>query len=116
MSTTLSGTGKYVWIWEKYRPVILKLMKATSEENHQEYQLSRHEFTDVNNNKPSGYSFVLRMNDGKRDNEIKSSLTAQDFLYVLKSSEKARELMENNLFEFKMDKLFVLSVSKIQEG
>ena len=112
MSITFSDSGKYVWIWEKYRPVILKLMMASSEENPQEYKLSKHEFADENNKRSSGYSFELRVNHGKRESDIKKSLTAQDLLYVLKSSEKAKELMENNLFEFKMDKSFVLSVAK----
>ncbi|MEM0940882.1 MAG: hypothetical protein AAF600_21335 [Bacteroidota bacterium] len=112
MSIAFSDSGKYVWIWEKYRPVILKLMIASSKENPQEYQLSKHEFADTNNKRPSGYSFDLRINHGKRESDIKKSLTAQDLLYVLNSSEKAKELMENNLFEFKMDKSFVLSVSQ----
>lgn len=112
MSIAFSDRGKYVWIWEKYRPAILKLMKESSEENPQEYQLSKHEFTDTNNKRPSGYSFSLRINHGKRESDIKKSLIAQDLLYILNSSEKAKELIENNLFEFKMDKSFVLTVSK----
>ena len=114
MSMAFSDNGKYVWIWEKYRPVILKLMMASSEENPQEYQMSKHEFADTNNKRPSGYSFVLRINHGKRESDIKKSLTAQNLFYVLNSSEKAKELMENNLFEFKMDKSFVLSISRNQ--
>ena len=111
MSIAYTDNGKYVWIWKKYRPVILKLMMASLEEDQQEYPLSKHEFLDTNNKRPSGYAFDLRINHGKRETDIKKNLNAQDFLYVLKSSEKAKELLQNNLFEFKMDKSFVLSVS-----
>ena len=86
-----TNTGKYVWIWEKYRPVILKLMIASSE-GPQEYKLSKHEFIDSNNKRPTGYSFTMTTFQGKSEGGTKKSLTAQDLLKMLKYSEKAEKL------------------------
>ena len=104
--------GKYVWLWEKYRPVILKLMSTCTYDSPQEYKLSKHEFVDSNNKRPTGYAFSLRVFQSKSENDIKKSLTAQNLLSVLKNSSRAEELMNDDLFEFKMDKTFVLEVSR----
>lgn len=103
--------GKYVWIWEKYRPAILKKMIDASEDK-QDYKLSKHEFLDSNNKRPTGYSFSFVAHRGRSESDLKKSLTAQDLLYVLKCSDKAMDLMNDAHFEFKLDKDFVLHITK----
>jgi len=102
--------GKYVYVWEKYRPVLLKMMIA-AEEGVESYSLSRHEFQDLNLKKTTGYSFLLKIFQNKLANDIKKNLLAQDLLYVLQHSNKAKELTELHTYQFQMDKDFVLQIS-----
>lgn len=101
--------GKYVHVWKKYRPAILNLMVAAAN-GEQSYKLSNHEFIDISPSKVSGYSFVLRFFERKSISDIKTSLTAPDLLSVLKTSGKAMELSESNIYEFEMDKTFTLHI------
>ena len=112
MSIIGADRGKYVWIWEKYRPIILNLMVNAIEGSPKEYKLSKHEFLDSNNKRPSGYSFSLRAYQGRSQNDIKKSLPAQDLLAVLNHSNTAAGLMEEDLFEFTLDKSFVLQIAR----
>ncbi len=103
--------SKYVFLWSKYRPAILNLMiSATS--GPQQYQFSKHEFQDINPKKRTGYSFVLRVHRGKAANNIKTSVLAQDLLMVLQHSAKARELAEESLYEFELDRDFKLHIKQ----
>ena len=112
MRTPIYNSGKYMWIWEKYRPVILKLM-ITSSDGPQTYQLSAHEFMDVNNKKPTGYTFMLKVFQGRSQNDIKKNPVAQELLSALRNSYRAEELMESIQFEFELDKHFVIKVKQI---
>ena len=112
MSLLGPDRGKYVWIWEKYRPMLLNLMTSSAEGNPKDYKLSKHEFLDTNNKRPSGYAFKMRVYQGRSETDIKKSLTAQDLLAVLNHSNTAKDLLSENLFEFTLDKHFVLQVSR----
>ncbi len=101
--------GKYVHLWQKYRPAILNLMVASAKGN-QSYKLSNHEFIDISPSKVSGYSFIMRIYQGKSISNIKTSITAPDLLYVLKNSGKAMELSQTNIYEFELDKSFTLHI------
>ncbi len=101
----------YIHVWNKYRPAILQLMVASAEAP-QEYKLYGHEFKALNP-KEKGYAFTLQAYLGKAKNNIKSSIVAQDLLYVLATSKKASELMSLNTYEFHMDKHFMLRISKV---
>lgn len=101
----------YSSLWSKYRPAILQLMLA-SEEGPQQYKLSNHEFKALNS-KEKSYSFQLHAHQGKATNSIKTSAAAQDLLSMLTTSRKASELMEDQHFEFLLDKNFVLHVSRL---
>ena len=105
--------GKYTHVWQKYRPVILNLMVKSSD-GPKEYQLYNHEFHDLNNKTASGYSFTLRMHKGKKVNDTKKSVLAQDLLNVLQNSEKAQQLGESALYEFQLDKNFILHIKREQ--
>jgi hypothetical protein len=102
----------YTPIWSKYRPAILQLMVAAAG-GPQQYQLSAHEFKGMNPREKGGYSFTLLAHKGRAQNNIKNSTVAQDLLSVLDLSRKASELMAVDQYEFKMDKQFTLSITKM---
>lgn len=101
----------YVLLWNKYKPVILKLMRDANEAP-QEYQFISHEFRDLNPKEKGGHSFTLEANKRRALNNIKMSVVAQDLLEILLKSHTASELLEESIYEFKMDKQFKLTVTK----
>lgn len=104
-------THKYAHLWSKYRPAILKFM-IDSENGPQEYKFSKHEFHNVNPNEKGGHSFTLRVFQGDAVNDIKTSDVAKDLLVILKQSNKASELLEDSLYEFVLDKQFLLHINR----
>ena len=109
MRVPISYSGKYVQLWQKYRPVILNMMIASSK-GPQEYKLSSHEFVDINKRK-TGYSFALKVFQCTNKNNIEKSLVAQDLLYILKCSNKAQELTDLAIYNFELDRNFVLHIT-----
>ncbi|MEO9485764.1 MAG: hypothetical protein ABJG47_20070 [Ekhidna sp.] len=101
----------YVLLWNKYKPVLVKLMRDASEAP-QEYQFIAHEFRDLNPKERGGHSFTLEAYKRRAQNNIKMSVVAQDLLEILLKSNTAYELMEEAMFEFKMDKQFKLTVTR----
>ena len=107
-------TGEsYVTFWGKYRPVLLKLM-ISSAEGTQQYKFSAHEVRAANPKDKVGISFTLKMHKGKPINDIRTSLIAKDLMRVLQQSGKASELSESCIYEFKLDRHFVLHVTKTE--
>jgi hypothetical protein len=102
---------KYTYLWSKYRPAILRFM-IDSEEEPQEYKFLDHEFKSINAKEKGGYSFVLRVFEGKAINDIKTSALAKDLLTVLQKSRKANELMDEAVYEFTLDKQFMLHIKR----
>ncbi|MCB0490927.1 MAG: hypothetical protein KDC93_00785 [Cyclobacteriaceae bacterium] len=100
----------YAALWHKYRPAILQLMVA-AEEAPQEYKFFKHEFKALNP-KEKAYAFTLEAHQGKAVNNIKGSGVAKDLLNVLSESPKASELMNGHIFEFSLDKQFMLHISR----
>jgi hypothetical protein len=78
----------------------------------QEYQLFKHEFHALNPKEKGGYAFTLQAYQGKAVNNIKQSVVAKDLLYILELSKKANELMDADMYEFAMDKKFMLRISR----
>ena len=101
----------YTSLWNKYRPVILKLMSAAATEP-QQYKLFAHEFKAMGEKVKKGYTFQLHAANGKALNNIKGSTVAQDLLQVLQQSKTATQLMTEATFELSMDKHFVLQVNR----
>jgi len=111
----------YSPIWNKYRPVILKLMSA-AEQEPQQYKLYGHEFKAMGQKVKSGYSFVLEAANGKAVNNIKGSIIAHDLLQILQQSTKAMQLLKEEqstkamqllkeaTYELSLDKNFLLKV------
>jgi hypothetical protein len=110
----LSSSRTYSFVWQKYRPAILKMM-IDSHESPQQYQFSKHEIKGINPNERGGHSFTLRVHKARSVNDIRSSPIAKDLLSVLQNSRKASELAEAATYEFKLDKHFVLHVMKESE-
>lgn len=102
--------GNYAHVWSKYKPVIVKMM-VDSSEKEQEYQLSNHEFVDVNPKRVTGYSFDIEISKGRILVEPKGNLLLKDFMYVLKKSEKANVLMETRNFNVALSKDFKLTIT-----
>ncbi|MEO9870267.1 hypothetical protein [Ekhidna sp.] len=100
----------YVLLWNKYKPVLVKLMKDSAE-GPQQYQFISHEFRDLNSKEKGGHSFTLEAHRGRAQNNIKMSVVAQDLLEILQKSNKAQELMEEAYYDFVMDKQFMLTVT-----
>ncbi len=107
----LSISRIYSFVWQKYRPAILKLM-VDANESPQQYQFSKHEIKRINPKERGGYLFTLRIHKGKSVNDIRSSAIAKDLLLTLQNSRKASELAEAATYEFKLDKRFILHVTK----
>ncbi|HTJ48502.1 MAG TPA: hypothetical protein VL443_03530 [Cyclobacteriaceae bacterium] len=101
----------YAPVWNKYRPVLLKLM-TDSAVGPQEYKMFVHEFKAMGEKVKSGYSFTLEASKGKALNNIKNSIIANDLLSMLQQSNKAMELMSDAIYELSMDKKFVLHVNR----
>lgn len=102
---------KYSYLWNKYRPAILKLM-VDSANGPQQYKFSKHEFQNVTPKKPGGYSFNLCVFQGKAINDIKASSLAKDLLVILQQSRKASELLEASAYEFILDRDFLLHIKR----
>ena len=103
---------QYVSLWNKYRPVLLKLMVA-SEVEPQQYKFFLHEFKSLNQ-RQKDFSFTLRVFKGKAVNNIKASPVAGDLLNILNTSRKASELMDECEYEFAMDKQLLLRVNRFE--
>ena len=111
MSYYDTSTQMYYHLWSKYRPAILKLM-IDSENDPQEYKFLNHEFKNINPKEKGGYTFVLRIHKGKSLNDIRTSMMARDLLSILQKSKKGTELTNEAVYEFSLDKEFILHITK----
>jgi hypothetical protein len=105
-------TKAFIPVWNKYRPVILKMMIDSSKEG-QSYQLSQHEFKQMNPKQKGGFTFKLQVANGKAKAGLKDNTLAQDLWDILQYSPKATELIAQSEFEIAMDRNFVLHVQKL---
>ena len=108
------NTKEFFPIWKKYRPVVLKLMIDSLEGGIQEYNLSKHEFSEVNTKKSTTYSFKMDAHEGRATYSKKPITIATDFLAMLKSSGRAVELMSTATFSFELDSQFHFKVSAVK--
>lgn len=108
------ATKPFTPLWIKYRPAILQLMIAAAEAP-QTYKLFSHEFKALSPKDKVSFTFTLKAHQGKAQNDIKKSLVAQDLLNILGGSKKAKELMDLSIYEFSLDKHFVLHISKLEK-
>jgi len=78
----MKDTKIYQPLWQKYRPVIISIMKLAAEP--QEYQLSKHEFEAIGDREKAGYTFNLEIKNGIVVNNIEGTVVARDLFAVLK--------------------------------
>lgn len=101
----------YSLLWNKYKPALVKLMKD-AEKEPQEYQFISHEFKDLNAREKGGHSFLMEAYKGRARNNIKMSIVAQNLMEILQKSNAAQELLDKAMYEFKMDKHFLLTITR----
>jgi len=89
----------------------LKLM-IDSKEGPQAYQLFKHEFQNVAASAKGGYTFTLRVFEGKSVNDIRATPIAKDLLVILQQSNKAAELTDEALYQFVFDKNLMLHITR----
>lgn len=102
----------YVPLWQKYRPIIVSLMRDALV-CPQNYSLSKHEFETIGDRTQSGYSFNLEIKNGIVQNNIEGTAVARDLYAVLKSSETALKLMKTATFKINLTKDFKLTIQTI---
>jgi hypothetical protein len=102
---------EYGHFWRRYRPVLLKLMIASAE-GPQQYKFSTHEVKAANPQDKGRFTFDMTLHKSKAVNDIRSSVIGKGLLRVLQQSGKASELSESGTYKFKLDKHFVLHVTK----
>lgn len=101
---------KYSYLWNKYRPVVLKLMKDASKKP-QQYKFLKHEFNDINPREKGGHSFEMELSNGRPNSAMKASMVAQSLFAVLDQSMTAMDLAQGAIYEFSMDKQYNLEVT-----
>lgn len=111
MMNTLVPQTPYTHIWNKYRPVILRLM-VNAHDGPQQYRFSAHEFTRVSIKNRNSLAFILYLHRSEAINNIRTSLLAHSLLTILQDSNTAIRLSANSTFEFKLDQRFVMHVRK----
>lgn len=101
---------KYSYLWNKYRPMVLKLMKDAADKP-QQYKFQKHEFHDINPKEKGGHSFSMELSNGRPSKEVKTSMVAKSLFAVLDQSMTAIDLSQGATYEFTMDKQYNLEVS-----
>lgn len=107
----LPSQTPYGHLWNKYRPVILRLM-IDAHERPQRYVFSAHEFRRVFPKNRGSLAFILYLHRSKAINNIKTSLLAHSLVGILRESKTAVRLTESSTFELKLDENFIMHVRK----
>ena len=98
------GNNQYTDLWEKYRPVITKLIK----DGGGQYPLYKGEFEQRGNR--DKYSFSMTIEDGNVP-ELGGSAVARDLKTVLDGSESFRKYAAGKRIGIRLTSSFVLEVS-----
>ncbi len=98
------GNNQYTDLWEKYRPVIIKLIK----DGGGQYPLYKGEFEQRGNR--DRYSFSMTVEDGKVP-ELGASAVARDLKTVLDGSVSFRKYSAGKTIEIRLTSSFTLEVS-----
>lgn len=101
---------KYSYLWNKYRPMVLKLMKDATD-GPQQYKFLKHEFHDINPKEKGGHSFNMELDNGRPDKEVKTSMVAKSLFAVLDQSMTAMDLAQGATYGFAMDKQYNLEIT-----
>ncbi len=113
METVKSNKSKYLELWERYLPAIIRTMQNCNN-NLLHILLNSYEFKLVSNMK--NYSFNLEYTDGKVSNNIKGSALARDLATVIENSQEAMELIAEGHIKIRMDRKFCLWICRPEPG
>lgn len=102
-------TSPFSSLWNKYRPAVVKMM-TEAVNGPQTYKLFPHEVKALDQ-KARTFKFTLRVENSKPAATPKDSVIGSDLFYALTLSNKAKELMQQHVYEFTLDRDFTLSVS-----
>lgn len=110
MNETL--TTSWLLFWNKYRPVVLKLM-VEAKETPQSYGFFAHELRSIT---PKGASpiFTVQLHNGKPLQRLKESVITHGLIQMLSSSRKAMELMQTDTYEFSLNREHKLNVTLVK--
>jgi len=101
---------KYSYLWNKYRPMVLKLMKDAAD-GPQQYKFLKHEFHDINPKEKGGHTFTMELSNGRPSKEVKTSMVAKSLFAVLDQSSKAVALSQGATYGFVLDKQYMLHIT-----
>jgi hypothetical protein len=99
---------KYSIIWQNTLPEISKILGNPKSSGS--IALNSEDFALVGNRK--SYSINLEFENGVVSNNISGSAVARDLAFVLTRSSIIKPVLNNGYFKFKMDKDFILWISK----
>jgi hypothetical protein len=103
-----ASQGKYSKIWRNVLPTISEILG--NPESSGNIALNSEDFALVGNRK--SYSFNLEFEDGVVNNNISGSAVARHLAGVLTRSSIIKPVLNKGYFKFKMDKDFILWISK----
>ena len=109
--TIATTQAQYGYIWQKYRPVILRLMMNAGDVP-QQYTFSEHDFRQVLPKNRKSLAFIVFIHRSKALNNIRTSPLAHALLEILRQSKTAVALTEHSTYEILLDEKFVLHVRK----
>lgn len=100
----------YVNLWAKHSPIIISQMKSLCDNETSTYKLSEYEFTSVGNRVKSGYSFAIKLVNGRVISNLSGSAVARDLKQVLLASKTVHSLIKKKNYIVRMNKQFVLII------
>ena len=100
--------GKYSNIWRNALPTISEFLSSSGSSGN--IELRSKDFALAGDRK--NYSFNLEFDDGVVSNNINGSAVARDLAAELTSSSLTKSFLNYGYFKFRMDKNFILWISK----
>lgn len=96
--------------WKKYLPVILLLMKRSTQ-GEQILSLNHTDFQRAAGGKKIKFTFYdLHLTNGRINYQVKHPAVAKDLTLLLQENDRARMLIRDQTFEFSLNSIFQLSI------
>ena len=101
--------------WKKYLPVILILMKRTSQEENQVLKVNQTDFERAAGGRKIKFSFNnVELKKARLNSQAKHSPFAKEFATVLQEDDTTKRLLLQRWFEFSMSTDFQLTIKQHQ--
>ena len=105
----MSEKNLYYSLWRNHlNDIESKMSNATM--MGQSLLLNKQEFEIYGNRKASGYTFTLKIIDGRVVNNIKGSAVARDLNDILLESEKVKSMFKETNFKITLGKDYILKI------